>query len=346
MAKRWTVAEAEAVLRGGEGDRGAVLRALPAGVDVPLVARVVVDLLDDNAWYCGRSCRALPAPFIRATLAALAERPELVWGTFVRAHVDGRRDIQEAWAEALEAVLDLNTTYAFGSKPQRAKLAKIASDPRGLAACRAAAASRSAEVPWTVLGVLVVDGHEASLDALIPTIGRAIADEDRSLDLLEDLRRHASPAALALLDTAAETLAGRRARSPVLELGRVLYGVDAPEELRFSFTLTSEEVAFDGLALVQAHVKVDSTAADPFRVSLSRRKECALAAWAMTDIDLGGARSDELQLGGTTLLELPEYLARAADRLRVRWRWDELAPRTRLRGERRKRLVQWLRGGA
>ncbi len=199
------------------------------------------------------------------------------------------------------------------------------------------------------LAVLVAEGSEASLDALIPQVHAAVRDPGRALRWLERLRTHAkdTPAVKALLARVEQELSARHASSPALQLARAI-GVGEQKELWFDLWLGSEEHNVHHVPRLQLDVSVDSAQGEWMRVSLSELPDdyAQLPRARRTAFTNVSVRSDALELGGCTPEALPAWLASAAERLRVRWAWDAARPRTHLRGKNRERLTRWLRGGA
>jgi hypothetical protein len=188
MPRQCTAADANRMLRENDAGVDEMLRAAPDDVDPKLAARALLGFLEDSVWWFARSYDRLPRAVIRTTLEELAKRSELAWGVFVRVHVGDVDDskLQGAWAKAVKAVLDLNNSLRFGSMEHRAKIEGVARDPRSVEAARAAAASRSEDVPDDILAVLLVDGADASLDALLPSLERALATRDGEPDAKRD----------------------------------------------------------------------------------------------------------------------------------------------------------------
>ncbi|GEN10364.1 hypothetical protein MFU01_54010 [Myxococcus fulvus] len=62
------------------------------------------------------------------------------------------------------------------------------------------------------------------------------------------------------------------------------------------------------------------------------------------DLDGTGLQNDTLGLGVCEATRIPEWMARAAERLRTEWRFEQRSVMTSLRGRQRTRLYEWLRG--
>jgi len=194
--KRLSREEAERQLRGA---RSEVLQRLPEDVDPELAAEVALALVTSHefnpTWLFARRCRKLPPPVIRALLAKLPSvTPRRWWAVFLQEAVRDEGDdaqLSAHFLSALDALLDLQTTYAWGSKQRRAKLKALAVSPRFLAAVQAAVVGDEA-APLDLLAVLAADGSEPSIDALMPALSRAHAEQSELLDRLEHLETHAA----------------------------------------------------------------------------------------------------------------------------------------------------------
>jgi len=276
MARRVTTASLTALLDAQPLDWDglrASLRALPADVDPELGARAAATLLGPNScfWFA-RTCRALPLPVIRALVARLeAGRRDAVALYLLEAAREGEAELPARWAQAVEGLNDLQTSYGWGSKQRRAKIQALASGPL-LPLIQAA--SVGAEEPFgDMLAVLAADGSEASVDALMPHFARAQEEYSAVLDRLRELKTHAAdtPAMRAMFTSAEERRAVRNARSPALELARRLGLEVATFDVRLSISSVelNRSVARGGVPTYQSHVRLDSTAAHWFHVSVS-----------------------------------------------------------------------------
>lgn len=331
MARRDFEAELRRHLAGERIDLRPVLRSLPETVDVEPVVAVVTELIDHGIFYFARNCQRLPAPVIREVITR--ELPGMI-PMFLRLAVPADAKpaaLVKAWQRALAALLDLQLTYAWGSKQRRTKLRALAKDRQMLAAIQGTAAHRD-DVPLDMLAVLVADGSDASFDALV----RHIAVPDR-LDRLARLRTHAvhTPALDALFAEIDGALGARNAASGVLALGPLI-GVGEVDTLWFQASISSREHTEHRIPRVQANVRVDSRHASPFRVYLTARGK--------TTQFTGTKLDDPLELGRCEPAELPGWLAQTAKRLRITW--DVHYLRSGLRGGKRDRVASWLMSGA
>ncbi|NVJ22031.1 MULTISPECIES: hypothetical protein [Myxococcus] len=329
------------------------LKKLPEDVDPMLAAGAVLRLIPEDRSYLGsfgRHCQQLPAPVIRAVLERLAGdvRPAVY---FLRESVD-REGSDEAlrgsWRMALQGMLDLDVTYGWGSKQRKAKLQGLAENPVLLQAIQTVVVA-SEEVALDMLAVLTIDASEASLDALIPHVERAVRSQGWELDRLEDLRTHArsTPALDALFERMEALLQARRARSPALELAREL-GFGEPEVFWFRLYATGGEEG-DGQSMTyryHCHLTVDSRAPVWFRFSMSSWGPDGVPGRIVSvfDFDSEGLQNDTLGLGACAPSRFPEWMARAAKQLRTEWSLDQMSVMTSLRGRQRTRLVEWLKG--
>jgi hypothetical protein len=328
----------ERYLNGERGDIGPAMRSLPASIDVSLATNVVVKLLE-RIWFVGRMCKALPAPVIRAVLARdVPGAPHL----FLRLAVSGDLPdaaLQKSWRRALQALLDLDTTYAWGSKQRRAKIAGLARDAAMLAAIQGTVA-HAPKVPLDMLAVLVADGSAASYDALITRIEAAFTTRDARLDVLAQLRTHATktPELDRLFLELDGALEARNDASPALALGPVM-GVGVVTTLFLSVRLSSTRVNRNRVPWIQGSIEIDSRDTCWFSVWVSTVEEDAEGR--STYFSVSDRNRDELGLGTCEPAELPAWLARAAAKLEIEWEPLMLSP-TNLRGKKRDVVTRWL----
>jgi hypothetical protein len=334
-----------------------VLRARPPELSVDALVLALLGLIGDSFVF-GRYCKRLPAWLIRPLLdeplpprmPPQLEEPRRKYVVrnliFLKQAVPRALDdaaLEAAWLAGLQALLDLQTTYAWGSRQRRAKITGVARAPQLLEGVQAAAVAvdSAAALGADFLAVLAADGSEASADALLPHFHRAITDGS-GLDLLQRLRTHAAatPANQSMLATVAARLGERNATSPALALA-ARFGLDKPRELWFTVRFASSQQHSQVEPRFSGHVAVDSRSQRWLRVDIvgpvSERRR--------TSFDNQQLWSDTLQLGIGTLDNLPDYLARAAEQLGVTWSWDEAHVfRASLRGEKRGATISWLRG--
>lgn len=335
MAKPLSKVVAEAALLDPKA-RHDVFRRLPVDVDPELAARAVMEVFKQREWLFCQWSRALPGPVIERVLEHLAQDASAT-SLFIREAVRLTTDapIEAAWAAALNTLLDFESTYAWGSKERKAKFARIAADPRLLAATQAAVVG-SLGASQSMMAVLVVDGSEASVDALMPRFVQATETRDLTLDALDRLRTHASdtPAVRHMLAEVERLLGVRNERSPALEFGRSLLG-DVDE---FWFDASLGSVERDGYnAEAQCDVRVDSRWTSWFSVHLRGQGE-------YVSFDHEGLHEDGLGFGPCRLDEVPAWLARSGEILGIVWNFEGMFLRTGLRGKKRARVAEWLTG--
>ncbi|MFP2906156.1 hypothetical protein ACLESD_14045 [Pyxidicoccus sp. 3LFB2] len=353
MTKRLTPLEIETALRSTYHDRSPrildALKALPDDVDPALAARAALSLIGDShhsTWLFARTCRRLPVPVIHAVLDLL-ESQRRPHAFFLREYV--RRDLgadalAAEWAEALQALLDLETTYAWGSKQKRAKFQALAEAPRVLQALQTAAVACEA-VSLDLLAVLASDASEASLDALIPHVERAVRQQDWELDRLQLLHTHArsTPVMEDLFSRMQELIAARQARSPALELARAL-GFGELDAFWFRAHLSSAASERLPAYRYQAHLSVDSRAAECFSVTVTDATPVGVLPSQGTSFTSAQVRRDTLELGTCEPAGLPAWLGSVAERFHIQWSFDTMSLTTSLRGKKRAQLERWLRG--
>ncbi|MFP2928513.1 hypothetical protein ACLESO_25625 [Pyxidicoccus sp. 3LG] len=354
MAKRPTPQEVEALLQGTLrlGSRWfEVFKALPEDVNPELAARAALSLIQGETgspWHFARTCRRLPVPIIRALVEQL-EADRSPHSFFLREylpHEASESELAAAWDEALQALLGLDTTYGWGSKQRRAKLQALAASPSALQAIQTAAVACE-EVSLDMLAVLAADGSDASLDALIPHVERAVRQQDWELERLQSLRTHAkpTPAMDAMFARMQALIDARQARSPALQVARAL-GFGEVDTFWFRVYVTSPSA--DGTAQFRhhAHLSVDSRSATWFSFSVSMAWPEFTDHQQHTTFDSDRVLGDGLRVGTCQPVELPAWLARAAEKFGVPWRFDQMSVSTSLRGKKRTQLERWLRGGA
>lgn len=333
---------ADALRRWLAGERveiGPVLRTLPADVDTGLAVAAVLHMLQASRFGFGRGCQRLPPAVIRGVLDSTVEGAEHTFLRLATVTDAGDAALVASWQRALQALLDLDLTYAWGSKQRRERFRSLAADPHLLAAIQGTVANTS-DVRLDLLAVLVADGSAASLDALIPHLDAALVGRDARLDRLTALRTHAvhTPALDALFAEIEDTLEARQAASPALALGPVI-GVGAVEPLWFRASICSHE-ALHGAPRVQAHVNVDSREAAWFSVSVSVRR--TMADFDHVWFDATEVRGELRGLGRCAPDELPRWLADVAARVQATFAEPRVS--TGLRGKKRARIASWLAG--
>ena len=248
---------------------------------------------------------------------------------FLQSAVD-EAALQRTWRDAVNALKIFGSLYPWGSKQKREKLRAIAQAPRLLAATQAAAGT-GREVPDEYLAVLVLDGSDESVDALLPHFDRAMKNPAR-LDSLERLARYAkkTPALDALLAQVDAKLAQRKSGSPVLELADEL-GIASGDRFRVS-------VQLHGGKRMQLDLSLDSAKPEHFSVWVQAGE---LGALELTHFDGHGVQRDDLALGSCELRELPAWLTRAEKKLKLKWGREE-ALTSYLRGKRLEVFLRWL----
>jgi len=351
MAKPLSKERAESILRGDDmaAARKAVKR-LPADIDPSLVCPDMISALS-NDWSFARTYDAVPAVVIREFLRQIgpivadASRDDryvaLLISSVVSSDSNANSDsndetLTKAWQLALQTILDLNLSYGWGSKKRRERFVSIAQQSILLAAIRIVAVACK-RPKLDVLAVLVADGSDESIDALMPHFDAAEDDGPR-LEQLGYLRVHANPsseAVSALLDRLDERLAKRSAESPALDLAKHI-GIDVGDLFWFSASVSSKELNRSNVSCYQAHVSVDSRGKDWFSVNVSR---VGLGGRARSSFSSVRSLVDELELGDCEPSELPAWFAAAAKKLEISWR---TSVRSNVRGGKRSRISEWL----
>jgi hypothetical protein len=342
MAKRDHAAELRRWNAGERLDIGPTIRSLPADIDPALAVPVVLQYLERSIYGFAKSCEKLPPAVIRGVLAAKQDEPDHLFLRLAVVDEGSDAELARSWARAVEALRGLDLTYGWGSKQRRDRFKSLAKDPHVLHAIQATVAHSKA-VRLDLLAVLVADGSDASFDALVPHLDAAFVGADARLERLTRLRRHATrtkalDALFAEIDKALDT---RNAASPALALGPLL-GIGEVDELWFSAFVWSEEDNDNRVSRVQGHVDVDSRSAEWFSVSMSNMKRGGGIDRDYTSFTATELHADGLGLGRCDAPELPQWLAKVATKLDCTW--QEIRPRTNLRGAKRRRIAAWLTG--
>jgi hypothetical protein len=173
-------------------DVGDVPKRLPDDVDPALVAEVVRPSLESSPSMFARGAKELPPAVIRH----LVETTPASSAATLFLHDALPLDLDDAalatrWREALTTLIGLDTSYEWGSKQKRAKLRELARGPFLRSIQAAVVGSAAPPLDW--LDVLAAGGSEASADALLPHVHRAMTVDGASLLFLEQLTTHAPP---------------------------------------------------------------------------------------------------------------------------------------------------------
>ncbi len=332
MKRSDVVAELEKCVAGGSnwvwfGARA--LEHLPANgtIDPRLVERVMRRVFP----YQVSACRRLPAAYVPIALRVLAKTDDAD-ATVLLTYLDGDTDPARLHAAAAW----LREADRVDPRPKnRARLAALVRDPRGLAAACAAVA-RHGMMADTLLAVLGHDGGDVAIDAMVEAFGRAIARRDKSLD---DLATCFVPFARGprMTALAAEVTAAIAAR-----------GRESPLVARFGTGKLELSVSIDSVAVYQglsrkagAWIVLSSHALPSIAVSVSwRRLNNTSTRW-----EDGRKIRDELKLGMLRGLDdLPRWLAAAAATLKIRWDPATIRVTSTLRGKAREMALDWLLG--
>ncbi|HEX4454312.1 MAG TPA: hypothetical protein VH143_25790 [Kofleriaceae bacterium] len=300
-----------------------------------VVDRAIEVITDRGGPRFSRNDRSITAAFVRAVLRSEVRDARYLLLQLVAPVELADTDLMRAWWNGIDALKSLSLTYAWGSKQRRARFRSLAADPTILAAIQGAAAMGE-RVPRDMLAVLVADGSDASIDALIPHLGSALDSRDARLEWLRALSTHAAdtPRVRALLAELEAAYVDRNSKSPALALGSII-GIGVVDELWFSYRFGSTE-RDEHAARVQASLGVDSRSARWFHVYISPERDAPSSHYGVT----WSAEDDRLGLGVCDPAELPAWLARAATRLQIHWEPGWLS--TSLRGKKRERLMAWL----
>lgn len=337
----FTREEAENLLKSSQNEHELmeVLWRLPLDVDRRIVAKAALRLFVPErrgSYNFARGAHSLPADVIPLVIKGLKKHRNHATALYV---VEAMRDSvrTEDWREALGALFDMERdNFSWGSKERRGWIQATAKNPRLLAAVQAAVVG-GAEPHRDMFGVLVADGSEASMDALLPHFARAERDATSLLEQLKKLETHAkkTPAFEAMLASVQRRLATRNEKSPCLALARSL-GFEG-DRFRGRVALWSTNSRYEGM------VTLDSKKAKWLSVFLRNPTGPVIVGWLRrptTAFDNESLRTDDLKLGASALADLPAWLARAEKKLKIQWRTD--AATLDLRKADAARVTEWL----
>lgn len=297
------------------------LQTLPRSANLSRAVEVVLRMIAEPHWLA--ACGKLPAPLVRAVLAAKATHP---FHIFLQLAVPAEAKaavLKAAWHEAIEALCLLaDRTHPLDTDDRRLQLSAIALRPEALQAVQGVAANTpNSTLPIEMLIVLAIEGSDESVDALIPHIDLALGSRDARLERLAILRPflRSTPALMTLFAELDDALRVRRSTSPALAFAAAL-GMGELSLFHFSFLLRSTTKAFSDPPRVQGSVRIDSREDRWFAVEVSTVEPGADRSGDLaTRFDDRGVIEDALGLGGCDPAELPAWLKRTARKLKVRW---------------------------
>lgn len=317
-----------------------ILKALPPGTNPRFAAAATLDLFSAIPWKLCRFAQTLPDEVVRLVLPKLDD--EHAEAPFLRALVKPD-DLKQTWVRALEGVAALNTTYAWGSKKHVEKLRSVAKRGDFLEAVQLAVIATK-EPREDFLGVLALDGSEASVDALMPHFVAAMQAGDDGLDQLAKLKKYAADtkAMRALVSQAEAARSKRNTTSGALAFAQAL-GLGPLKSFGWGQFV---RVADAKKREVELSVDVDSKSGPWFSVHVARATEKPKYRLEVTAFNSSRkAERDELKLGRCEPHELPAFVARVQKKLGVNWKLAKTTPFTNVKGDKAKRLTAWLSGG-
>jgi hypothetical protein len=244
----------------------------------------------------------------------------------------------KAWKRALQTLLDLEYGASWGSSIRKAKFKAIAADPTLLRAAQTAVVA-SQNPMMGLLAVLASDASEASIDALLPLFSKGAHDEQ--LDALKVHAKRTKPMK-AMLEAVSSRIATKERANPAVTLVSQVLQLEKPlNSVKVIMYLSSEQTNSNGESLYEPILFIDSRWKDWWTISLVRVTDDYSGPG--TDIRANTLQDDKLGLGGCTFEDLPDWLARAARKLKVTWRTDELW--SSLRGQKRAQFIDWIYSG-
>ncbi len=274
--------------------------------------------------------QSAPEPLIARLLKKMErEKPNDAVSIFLRSAVD-ERALRESWKVAVTTLKAIGAYYTWGSKPKREKLNAAAKQPRLVTAFQVAAVGGE-DVPVDYLAVLVVDGSDASIDALIPHFDAARKDPTR-LDELSMLSTFAKDTAALnqLIARSKEQLEDRKASGPSLQLAK--------------------ELGIAGKGRFRVHVRGAGPPDDEtsFEIFLDSKSPGDFRVWTFlkgrrTTFTARELQFDDLNAGRCELAELPKWLAARQTSLGTRWNQETIRTEY-LKGKRLQIFLDWLLG--
>jgi hypothetical protein len=132
------------------------------------------------SWYrFSRSCESLNESTAKSVLAALEKKPDE--GVIFLSTAIDRNNFLPTWKAAVVALKRLDSLAAFGSAEKRKQLQSIADDLRLVSGVQAACVFNQREVAKReFLAVLILDGSDNSIDALIPSLELSVKNDATS----------------------------------------------------------------------------------------------------------------------------------------------------------------------
>lgn len=226
-------------------------------------------------------------------------------------------DLADRWRRTSEALSKAGRQYSLGDEAFRQTLA-LFQEPWLLAACQAGAVAGRA--PLVVDAALAKDGSEASYDALMAELARALADTDdwQLRHKLKRLKRYARPTPRwQALDAMVDGELRRRT---------------------------------DAMAARPTFAKALGLELPLLGWSIELRGSGGRHVWLLIEDDGANLQLEYRRADGsrepqpTDVRALPQVLAQLAERDGFRWNWSEPLVRTNLRGKKREQFLAWLRG--
>lgn len=249
----------------------------------------------------------------------------LAAAVFLLAYVDDRKNdeaLEARWRDAM-AQLDGMNAYSIGSKKKRLeKLRSIARDADALAAWQAAAVG-SGWLPDPLIMVLLCDGSQASVDALLPHVERALKSPERLAQFLpfREIATKGATEVFAVIDRSAQ-------ERPIIELAKRL-GLLRDGRVRVRLKIPTVEQTH---AETWISVELDSNEEPTLQVVLAKEHR------TRNSVSTHGT-----QLRLKTIESAPAAIAKAAKQEGVTWAFEKARPTFMKRVE-CAQLLAWLAG--
>ncbi len=325
------------------------IRALPGDADPVPSARAVLGLLDvpgRHAKTLGMTCRGLPVPIIHAIRTELERdlRPQAVFLRVCLEYHLEERGPAAAWERALQYLRALEGSAPMRALREKERLEVFAGNSAILLGAQTAAVACEG-IPRIMASILVFEGSEASLDALIAQVERALRTYPKRLETLRELQRLApnTPAMDALFSRIQAGLDAWHASLPAARFAREL-GLE-PSGV---FSLVASIYSADPDIRYSVRFQVDDSTPLWFTVELRELRTLeGLRSRRATYFNSQKLGQDDFGLGACAPGDVPQWLARAAARLQCTW--DIHSNAISMSGKnsaQKERIARWLMGVA
>lgn len=271
---------------------------------------------------------ALPAP--PETISAHHSFPRVVSNIVsVRSLIEPTAPdavIEAQWDQAQTLIAATTRWWNDLRKSPRRLAPNLADDPRALAAI--VSMLRAGLDNETLLAILASSASAEARAALASEVALVLERNNlQELARLQELSKFATPAALPLIHHIEARLAAE------LDLGRMSVWFGSPDHIELACTLSALPAG------PTARIELSNTS---FRLVIEEPASGRQTTVVMREPPTTYvAERDDFELGACLAMEMPAYLARAADRLGLTWDFERCV----MRHNRRQAFVRWLKTG-